>query len=238
MASGIYKITNTINNLVYIGQAKDINRRLIAHRCIEHSPNALEYNNQIHTAMRQYGIENFKFETIEECPIESLNEREKYWIAYYNSYKNGYNGTEGGDFKQVNSSGEANERAYMTTEEVAYIRECYNNHINFRDVYAQFAQKATKRCIQKIWYFETWPDIHPEYNTEENKIYHKTRAKANSSEVARNNKRAFSSEEVREMRNRFNSGESIQEIWKTTYPEKAKSTIYNVIHKITYKDID
>lgn len=102
MASGIYKIINTVNNLVYIGQAKDINRRLAAHRCIEHSPNALEYNNQIHTVMREYGIENFLFETIEECPVEKLNEREKYWIAYYNSYKNGYNGTEGGDFEQVN----------------------------------------------------------------------------------------------------------------------------------------
>ena len=238
MACGIYKITNTINNLVYIGQAKDINRRLIAHRCIEHSPNALEYHNQIHTAMREYGIENFIFETIEECPAEKLNEREKYWIAYYNSYKNGYNGTEGGDFEQVDNSGEANGRAYMTENEVNYIRECYNNHINFRDVYAQFKDKATKRCIQKIWYFETWPNIHPEYNTEENKIYHKTRAKANSSDVARNNKRAFSSEEVREMRNRFNSGESIQDIWKTTYHDKAKSTIYNIIHKITYKDID
>lgn len=238
MASGIYKITNTVNNLVYIGQAKDINRRFIAHRYAEHNPNASEYHNQIHTAMREYGIENFLFETIEECQVEKLNEREKYWIAYYNSYKNGYNGTDGGDFEQVDSSGEANGRAYMTENEVNYIRECYNNHINFRDVYAQFKNKATKRCIQKIWYFETWPDIHPEYNTEENKIYHKTRAKANSSEVARNNKRAFSLEEVREMRNRFNSGESVQEIWKTTYPEKAKTTIYNVIHKITYKDID
>ena len=40
------------------------------------------------------------------------------------------------------------------------------------------------------------------------------------------------------MRNRFNSGESVQEIWKSTYSDKAKSTIYNIIHKITYKDID
>jgi len=238
MASGIYKITNKLNNLVYIGQAKDINRRLIAHRYAEHSPNALEYNNQIHTAMREYGIQNFIFEIIEECPVEQLNEREKYWINYYNSYRHGYNGTEGGDFSQADSSGERNGRAYMTEEEVCYIRNCYNNHVNFRDVYAQFQHKATKRCIQKIWYFETWPNIHPEYNTKENKLYHTTQAKANLPEVARNNKRAFSADEVRTMRARFNSGETVQEIWKFSYPDKAKSTIYNIIHKITYKDID
>ena len=238
MASGIYKITNKINNLVYIGQAKNIKRRLTAHRCIEHSPNALEYNNQIHTAMREYGIQNFTFETIEECPIEQLNEREKYWIAYYDSYKNGYNGTEGGDFEQVDNSGEANGRAYMTEDEVRYIRECYNKHINFRDVYAQFKHKATKRCIQKIWHWENWKNILPEYNTEENKKYHATKAKANAPEVARNNKRAFTAEEVQEMRARFNSGESVPEIWKTSYPDKAKSTIYNIVHRKTYKDID
>ena len=238
MACGIYKISNNITNLVYIGQSKDINRRFIQHRCIEHSPNMLEYNNQIHCAMRKYGIENFTFEIIEECSPEKLNEREKYWISFYNSYKNGYNGTEGGDFQQVNVSGEANGRAYMTEEEVRYIRECYNNHINFKDVYNQFKHKATKRCIQKIWYFETWPNVYPEYNTKENKLYHKTQAKANPSEVAQNNKRAFSAEEVKKMRERFSQGESVQEIWKSTYSNKAKSTIYNIIHRITYKDID
>lgn len=188
--------------------------------------------------MREYGIENFDFSVIEECEIDQLDAREKYWINYYNSYKNGYNGNEGGNFGFVDVSGEHNGRAYMTKEEVEYIRECYNNHINFKDVYAQFKDKATKRCIQKIWYFETWPNIHPEYNTPENKLYHKTLAKANPSEVAKNNKRAFSPEEVRKMRLRFENGETVQEIWKSSYSDKAKSTIYNIIKKITYKDIE
>jgi hypothetical protein len=48
--------------------------------------------------MRKYGIENFSFTIIEECSIEDLDNKEKYWIAYYNSTdKNkGYNRTEGG----------------------------------------------------------------------------------------------------------------------------------------------
>ena len=48
--------------------------------------------------MRKYGIENFSFEVIEECSLEQLNEREVYWIAYYNSFnkEKGYNMTPGG----------------------------------------------------------------------------------------------------------------------------------------------
>ena len=45
--------------------------------------------------MKKYGIENFILETIEETNVPE--EREKYWIEYYGSFKNGYNATIGGD---------------------------------------------------------------------------------------------------------------------------------------------
>lgn len=47
--------------------------------------------------MRKYGIENFHIEQIEEVANDQLNEREKYWISYYNTYFDGYNSTLGGD---------------------------------------------------------------------------------------------------------------------------------------------
>ena len=48
--------------------------------------------------MRKYGIENFTIEIIEEVADEQiLNEREIYWIEYYDSYSHGYNATKGGD---------------------------------------------------------------------------------------------------------------------------------------------
>ena len=49
--------------------------------------------------MRKYGLENFKIEEIEECDENILSDREKYWIEYYGSFKNGYNATSGGDGK-------------------------------------------------------------------------------------------------------------------------------------------
>lgn len=47
--------------------------------------------------MDKYGMENFTFEVIEKN-VKNYNEREKYWIQYYNCITpNGYNMTEGGE---------------------------------------------------------------------------------------------------------------------------------------------
>lgn len=58
----------------------DIKRRLSEHKSYSFNPNHNSYNYAIHRAIRKYGIENFSFEIIEECSIEQLDEREKYWI--------------------------------------------------------------------------------------------------------------------------------------------------------------
>lgn len=237
---GIYIIKNTINNKVYIGQSVDIHHRWLVHYSLgkkDANPKRLEFNNQIHSAMRNLGRENFYIEILEECEKELLNDREIFWIKYYDSYKNGYNGTEGGSFEASDTSGENNGRAILTAEDVNYIRECYNNHIPFREVFKLYSDKISKRGLQNVWWFNTWKNIHSEYHTEENKSWHRTQTKANSSEVAANNKRGFEKEEIIKMRKLFEQGMSVQEIWKTFYPHKAKSTIYNAIHKITYKDI-
>lgn len=45
----------------------------------------LKNNRKLCNAIRKYGVNNFKVETI-EGPIENYNEREQYWIAYYNTF--------------------------------------------------------------------------------------------------------------------------------------------------------
>lgn len=89
MICGIYKIENLINHKVYIGQSSNIERRWSKHKSVQEK-------HSIHLAFDKYGIENFSFEVIEECPIEKLDEREIYWIDKYDSYNNGYNETLGG----------------------------------------------------------------------------------------------------------------------------------------------
>ena len=90
---GIYKIENLKNGKIYIGQSINIQKRFN-----EHQRNGYYENSQlIDSAIFDVGIENFSFEIIEECSLSELNDKEKYYIMYYNSiYPNGYNKTNGG----------------------------------------------------------------------------------------------------------------------------------------------
>ena len=91
----IYKITNTINNKVYIGQT--VRNPLL--RKEEHFNNlskGIHHNSHLQHSFDKYG-DVFEFEVIEECPNENLNEREIALIEKFNSYYKGYNETKGGD---------------------------------------------------------------------------------------------------------------------------------------------
>lgn len=93
----IYKATSATTGKVYIGQTT----QTLQERINQHNSHAYghQYNYHFHNAIRKYGAEDFNYEIIEDNITSSdiLNEREKYWIAYYDSYYNGYNSTMGGD---------------------------------------------------------------------------------------------------------------------------------------------
>ena len=102
----IYIVRNDVNQKVYIGQTI----RTIEIRWSQHKTDAKNGSNlHFHQAIRKYGEEHFHISVIEECPNELLNEREKYWISFFDSYNNGYNSTLGGDGFQ---------KYALTTEEV------------------------------------------------------------------------------------------------------------------------
>ena len=89
---GIYKIENLINGKIYIGQSTNISQRWKAHRNRPFNENSESYDCPLYRAIRKYGIENFSFVVLEETTKEELNEKEKNWIASYNSNnpENGY----------------------------------------------------------------------------------------------------------------------------------------------------
>ena len=91
---GIYKITNHETEQVYIGQSVNISDRWKAHIKCGLGIDA-PATNKLYNKMQQYGVWIFTFELLEECPKDKLNEREKFWIDFYQSDKLGMNSTKG-----------------------------------------------------------------------------------------------------------------------------------------------
>ena len=90
---GIYKITNLNNGMCYIGQSVNIADRWKTH--IKAGLGIDSSNNKFYTALKTDRVENFSFEILEECDRAQLNEKEKFWIQYYQSETFGYNMTKG-----------------------------------------------------------------------------------------------------------------------------------------------
>lgn len=87
--TGIYKITNTLNQKVYIGQAVNI-----AERWKQHIKRALGAEpltqNKLYPAMAEDGVWNFTFEIVEVCEKAQLSEREQYWQKFFGAKEYGY----------------------------------------------------------------------------------------------------------------------------------------------------
>lgn len=88
--SGVYKITNQLTDMCYIGQAIDL-----AKRWKDHAKCGLgidtPVNNKLYKSMQIDGLENFTWEILEECSNNELNEKEKFYIELYQADKFGYN---------------------------------------------------------------------------------------------------------------------------------------------------
>lgn len=96
----IYKITNTVNGKVYVGQTVQTLER----RWALHKHQAKHRNRPLYRSIRKYGIQHFVVELLEELSPGSsqqiLDEKERFWIAHLNAMvPSGYNLTSGGDGK-------------------------------------------------------------------------------------------------------------------------------------------
>ena len=93
----------------------------------------------LYQAFVKYGIKNFTIETIEECENNMLDDREIYWISYYDSFNNGYNATRGGQsalkidyakvidvFLKTKSTAETAKEVGCSADSVRYILNLYH----------------------------------------------------------------------------------------------------------------
>lgn len=92
----IYKVTNTINEKVYIGQTtQTLHKRRVRHESGSRKKNTTIH---FHRALKRHLLENFHWEILEYCDNKTqLNDMEYHYIMQFNSYKKGYNSSLGGE---------------------------------------------------------------------------------------------------------------------------------------------
>ena len=93
----IYKIENTENGKVYIGKTERVNPNTRWKEHIAASKKEKYLTRALYKAINKYGIEKFTFTVLEET--NDCENREKYYISLFDTFKNGYNETLGGDGK-------------------------------------------------------------------------------------------------------------------------------------------
>ena len=225
---GIYKITNLINGHSYIGLSTHIEDRWQYHKTKYNWER--EKDKLLYKAIIKYGIDNFKFEVLEECSPEQLSDKEKYYIEKYDTYHNGYNMTTGGE----DHHGESHPKHKLSKEDVIDIRTRYDNLERRQEVYELYRDRIGDSGFGKIWKGETWQNIMMEVYTPENKLYH---LHDTANKGSKNGRARLTEEDVRIIRTRRKNGEQLKEVYKDYQDKITKGSFENVWTYQNWKDI-
>ena len=239
--AGIYKVTNLINDKVYIGQSKNIRKRFKSHHTIDYNNKQnCCYNTKFYQALRKYGLENFKVDVL-ELTNEELDKKEIQYIKQYDSFKNGYNSTEGGQHwsenihsketeekrrltREKNQSlmSENHPRAKLTNQQVWDIRQRYIDGESVSDIYEDFKDLYTNiQTFRRIILGYTYKTV-GNIPTKEQKRY--TNAK-------------LTAEQVKEIRKSYIKGKvSFREIAEKY--NMSEHCISLIVKRETYKNVD
>ena len=101
------------NGKSYIGQAKDVKNRKCRH--LSELRSGHHFNQYLQRSYNKYKEDSLIWRVLEYCDKDELDNKEIYWIAYYDTHKNGFNANEGG----------RNNRDYERTEETR--EKCLGN---------------------------------------------------------------------------------------------------------------
>ena len=225
---GIYKITNKINNNSYIGLSTHIEDRWKYHRD-PYNWNR-ESNKLLYKAIIKYGIDNFEFEVLEECTSAELSEKEKFYINKYDTYKNGYNMTAGGEDNQ----GESHPSHKLTESDVLDIRIRYDNLERRQEVYELYKDRIGESGFSKIWKGETWKTIKMEVYTDANKEYHLHNT---ANKGSKNGRAKITEEDVKNIRLRRKNGEALKDVYEDYKEKLTKGSFTNIWSYQNWKNI-
>jgi group I intron endonuclease len=112
---GIYKITNP-KGKIYIGQSTNIESRERQYSRLDNCKQQI----RLYRSLKKYGYSNHTFEIVEECEVEELNARERYWQDFYNVLEEGLN------LRLTETSDRSGKLSEETKEKMSKIRKEYN----------------------------------------------------------------------------------------------------------------
>ena len=214
---GIYTITNKINNKKYIGQSQNIKVRWKNHKAeLRHNHHN---NTYLQNSWNKYGEHNFEFKIIEECNIEKLDEKEMYWIEFYNTVdpECGYNLNNGGGSNRGIKFSEETKRKMsevrkgkrvvkktdiLTPELVKNIKIDLINGMSIKDASVKY--DVTYNSVNGLISNNTWSNIEVEgwedFLQNRNKTYRLT--KEDHENIKSLNKQGMSKYELADMYNK------------------------------------
>lgn len=169
----IYKISTKHNGFVYIGQTvQNVKRRWRSH--LSHLQSKTHHNQLLQRVYDKYGKDDFAFEVLEVCEIKILDERESFWINFYDSTnrEKGYNFETGGnegkqhcqetiEKMKVSSRGHNNK---LTPEQVTEIKKSIIAGVSFHELAQIFG--VSDSCIYRIKILQNWVYVSQELNDE------------------------------------------------------------------------
>ena len=220
---GIYKITEKENpTMFYVGKSNDIERRFKEHIQKSYSQSRIPFDDYID----EKGKDAFTYEVLEECSIEELSIKEKYWTDKLQATKSG-NKFDGGLTDVV---GDNNPKAKLTEKDVIEIRKAYNNHLKQKDVYEKYKDIISFGYFQNLWQGRSWRHIMPEVFTKENKEYYIYQ----NSNGGNGASAQFSDEEVIQIRKRY-VNESAKQIYEDYKNRVSYQTFQAMLWGRSYK---
>lgn len=84
---GIYAIRNKVDNKRYVGSSNDLHKRHLNHW--RNLKMGTHFNSLLQRSWSKHGETNFEFVVLEQCSLDCLLEREKWWIEHYQSFRRG-----------------------------------------------------------------------------------------------------------------------------------------------------